>query len=45
MRAHALVRDRIPFKAEEDAIPASIEPLRELVRSGALGLRAEEPPT
>jgi histidine ammonia-lyase len=36
-RAHALVRDRIPFKSDADPIPASIEPLRELVRSGILG--------
>ena len=35
-RAHALVRERIPFKRETDPIPASIDPLRELVRSGAL---------
>ena len=39
-RAHALVRDRIPFKREEDPIPASIEPLRDLVRSGTLTPRA-----
>jgi histidine ammonia-lyase len=36
-RAYALVRDRIPFKSDADPIPASIEPLRELVRSGILG--------
>jgi histidine ammonia-lyase len=35
-RAHELVRDRLPFKREADPIPASLEPLRELVRSGAL---------
>jgi histidine ammonia-lyase len=35
-RAHALVRDRAPFKREADPIPSSLEPLRELVRSGAL---------
>ena len=35
-RAHELVRARVPFKREEDPIPASIEPLRELVRSGEL---------
>ena len=40
-RAHALVRDRVPFKGEDDPIPASIEPLRELVRSGEL---ASTPP-
>jgi len=36
-RAYELVRKRLPFKREEDPIPASIEPLRELVRSGELG--------
>lgn len=36
-RAYELVRALIPFKHEEDPIPASIEPLRELVRSGELG--------
>ena len=35
-RAHELVRARLAFKREEDPIPASIEPLRELVRSGEL---------
>jgi histidine ammonia-lyase len=35
-RAHELVRARVPFKREEDPIPASVEPLRELVRSGEL---------
>jgi len=35
-RAHELVRARLPFKREEDPIPASLEPLRELVRSGEL---------
>jgi histidine ammonia-lyase len=35
-RAYGLVRERIAFKREEDPIPASIEPLRELVRSGDL---------
>jgi histidine ammonia-lyase len=35
-RAYELVRDRLPFKREQDPIPASIEPLRELVRSGEL---------
>jgi histidine ammonia-lyase len=35
-RAHALVRERVPFKREQDPVPASLEPLRELVRSGAL---------
>jgi histidine ammonia-lyase len=35
-RAYDLVRARLPFKSEADPIPASIEPLRELVRSGEL---------
>jgi len=35
-RAYELVRERIPFKREADPIPASLEPLRELVGSGAL---------
>ena len=34
--ARALVRERVPFKREVDPIRASLEPLRELVRSGAL---------
>ena len=36
-RAYDLVRARLPFKREEDAIPPSLEPLRELVRSGEVG--------
>jgi histidine ammonia-lyase len=35
-KAHGLVRERIPFKPEEDPIQASLDPLLELVRSGAL---------
>jgi len=35
-RACALVRERVPFKHEEDPILESLEPLRELVRSGEL---------
>ena len=35
-RARALVRDRVPFKREEDPIRVSLEPLRDLVRSGEL---------
>lgn len=42
-RAYDLVRGLIPFKREEDPIPASIEPLRELVRSGGLGALACQP--
>ena len=40
-RAYDLVRTRLPFKSEEEPIPASIEPLRELVRSGELGALAD----
>jgi histidine ammonia-lyase len=36
-RTRELVRERVPFKREEHPIRASLEPLRELVRSGALG--------
>jgi histidine ammonia-lyase len=35
-RARDLVRERLPFKRESDPIPASIEPLVALVRSGTL---------
>jgi histidine ammonia-lyase len=35
-RAHALVRERVAFKQEADPIPSSLDPLRELVRSGLL---------
>jgi histidine ammonia-lyase len=35
-RAYALVRDRLPFKTEAEPVPASLEPLRELVRSHML---------
>jgi histidine ammonia-lyase len=34
--ARALVRERVAFKREADPIPASVEPLRDLVRSGLL---------
>jgi histidine ammonia-lyase len=34
--AYELVRERVPFKREQDPIPPSLEPLRELVRSGLL---------
>jgi hypothetical protein len=30
------VRERVPFKREADPIPPTLEPLRELVRSGLL---------
>ncbi|MEJ7570074.1 MAG: aromatic amino acid ammonia-lyase [Gaiellaceae bacterium] len=35
-RAHELVRERVQFKREEDPISPTLEPLRELVRSGVL---------
>jgi histidine ammonia-lyase len=35
-RIHALVRERVPFKREQDRVPRSLEPLRDLVRSGSL---------
>ena len=35
-RARTLVRERVPFKREQDPIPDSLEPLRDLVRSGEL---------
>jgi histidine ammonia-lyase len=35
-RAQALVRERIPFMGEGDPLPDDLEPVRELVRSGAL---------
>ena len=35
-RAYALVRDRAPFTGEGEALPQDLEPLVELVRSGAL---------
>ena len=37
-RAYALVRGLIPFKREEDPVPATLEPLLELVRSGGLSI-------
>ena len=39
-RAHELVRERVPFKRERDPVPPSLEPLVELVRSGALAVGA-----
>jgi histidine ammonia-lyase len=36
-RAHELVRERVPFMDEGDRVARDLEPLRELVRSGALG--------
>jgi histidine ammonia-lyase len=35
-RAYELVREAVPFMDEGDPIPAELEPVRELVRSGAL---------
>ena len=34
---HRLVRERVPATAAGDPLPADLEPLIELVRSGALG--------
>jgi histidine ammonia-lyase len=36
-RALALVRERVPFMGEGDPLPADLDPLRELIRSGTLG--------
>jgi histidine ammonia-lyase len=36
-RALALVRERVPFMGEGDPLPADLEPLRDLIRSGTLG--------
>jgi histidine ammonia-lyase len=41
-RAYALVRERIPFTDAGEALPPDLEPLVELVRSGALGLAARQ---
>jgi histidine ammonia-lyase len=35
-RAHSLVREQIPFMGEGDPLPADLEPVRDLIRSGAL---------
>jgi histidine ammonia-lyase len=35
-RAYDLVRERIPFTGAGEAVPSELEPVRELVRSGAL---------
>lgn len=35
-RAYELVRERVPFTREGDAVPQDLEPVVELVRSGAL---------
>jgi histidine ammonia-lyase len=34
-RAYELVRERVPFTDEGDALPPDLEPVRELIRSGA----------
>ena len=36
-RAYALVRELVPFMDEGDSVPQDLEPVVELVRSGALG--------
>jgi histidine ammonia-lyase len=35
-RAYDLIRGIVPFMEEGDAVPADLEPVRELIRSGAL---------
>ncbi len=35
-RAYELVRARVPFTGMGDAVPQDLEPVRELIRSGAL---------
>src|SRR5581483_11633500 len=35
-RAHALVRERIPFTREGEPVPPTLEPLRELLAAGIL---------
>jgi histidine ammonia-lyase len=35
-RAYELVRERVPFTGPGEPLPADLEPVRELVRSGAL---------
>ena len=34
-RAHALVRERVPFMGEGDPLPADLDPVRDLILSGA----------
>jgi histidine ammonia-lyase len=36
-RALTLVRERVPFMGEGDPLPADLDPLRDLIRSGTLG--------
>jgi histidine ammonia-lyase len=36
-RAYELVRERIPFTGEGDPVPQDLEPVVELIRSGAIG--------
>ena len=36
-RAYALVRELVPFMDEGDSVPQDLEPVVELVRSGAIG--------
>jgi len=36
-RAYELVRERLPFMDEGDPLPADLDPVRDLVRSGTLG--------
>ena len=39
---HAQVRELVAFKRESDPIPPTLEPLRELVRSGRLAQRYDQ---
>jgi histidine ammonia-lyase len=38
--AHALLRERVPFAAEDERSPIDVAPLRDLIRSGTLGAGA-----
>jgi len=42
-RAYELVRERIPFTGLGDVVPQDLEPVRELIRSGALSPAAASP--
>jgi histidine ammonia-lyase len=42
-RAYELVRERVPFTGLGDALPQDLEPVRELIRSGAFSAGAASP--
>ena len=42
-RAYELVRERVPFTDMGDALPQDLEPVRELIRSGAFSAEAASP--